>query len=205
MSFAPPAPPVFADCTPRQKAARVLSDVLAPANLVIAQLLLIGAHATGSWPGLGWGLLAALFCGGVPLGIIAYGVRRGRLTDQHIRVRRQRVAPMVLSLASVAAGTALLRGLGAPSEVLALVAAMLVGLVATLLVTVGWQISVHLSVAGGTLTVLLTAFGPVALLGLPLLPAVGWARLVLRAHTPAQVAAGAALGAVSALAFALLR
>ncbi|MEV4192508.1 phosphatase PAP2 family protein [Streptomyces toxytricini] len=205
MTAAPPAPPAFADCTPRQKAARMLSDVLAPAHLVVLLLLVIGLHSTRTAAGLGWGLLAALFCGAVPIGIVRLGVRRGALTDQHIRVRRQRILPMGLSLGSVAAAMGLGHAFGAPREVLALVAAMLVGLATTLLVTVGWQISVHMSVAGGTVMVLWLAFGQAALLAAPLAAAVGWSRLVLRAHTPAQVAAGTALGAVTGLTFALLR
>ncbi|WP_030853401.1 hypothetical protein [Streptomyces sp. NRRL F-4474] len=204
MTFSPPAPPAFADCTPRQKAARVLSDVLAPANLVVALLLLVGWHGTGSWTGLGWGLLAALFCGAVPIAIITVGVRRGALTDQHIRVRRQRVVPMALSLVSVLAGVALLRALGAPADVFALVVAMLVGLVSSLLVTVAWQISIHMSVAGGTVMILLLVFGPAVLPAAAVAAAVGWSRLALRAHTPAQLLAGTALGGTAALTFALL-
>ncbi|MFE1828168.1 hypothetical protein [Streptomyces yangpuensis] len=204
MTFSPPAPPAFADCTPRQKAARVLSDVLAPANLVVALLLVVGGHSTGSWTGLGWGLLAALFCGVVPIGIITVGVRRGALTDQHIRVRRQRVVPMALSLLSVVVGVVLLRVLGAPVPVFALVVAMLVGLVSSLLVTVVWQISIHMSVAGGTVMILLLVFGPVVLPAAAVAAAVGWSRLELRAHTPAQLIAGTALGGTAALAFALL-
>ncbi|MER6199905.1 hypothetical protein ABT234_21350 [Streptomyces sp. NPDC001586] len=204
MTFSPPAPPAFADCSPRQKAARVLSDVLAPANLVVALLLLIGWHSTTSWTGLGWGLLGALFCGVVPIGIIVLGVRRGALTDQHIRVRRQRIVPMGLSLLSVVAGITLLHVLGAPREVFALVVAMLVGLVSSLLVTVGWQISVHMSVAGGTVMILALVFGPPVLPAALIAAAVGWSRLVLRAHTLAQLLAGTALGGTAALTFALL-
>ncbi|MEU9300567.1 hypothetical protein [Streptomyces sp. NPDC048269] len=205
MTFSPPAPPAFAECTPREKAARVLSDVLAPANLVVALLLLIGWHSTTSWSGLGWGLLGALFCGVVPIGIIVLGVRRGALTDQHIRVRRQRVVPMALSLVSVAAGITLLHVLGAPEDVFALVVAMLVGLVSSLLVTVGWQISIHMSVAGGTVMILALVFGPSVLPAALAAAAVGWSRLVLRAHTAAQLLAGTALGGTAALTFALLR
>ncbi|MFE9928968.1 hypothetical protein [Streptomyces sp. NPDC005533] len=204
MTFSPPAPPAFADCSPRQKAARVLSDVLAPANLVVALLLLIGWHSTASWTGLGWGLLGALFCGVVPIGVIVLGVRRGALTDQHIRVRRQRLVPMGLSLLSVVAGITLLHVLGAPGEVFALVVAMLVGLVSSLLVTVGWQISIHMSVAGGTVMILALVFGPPVLPAALIAAAVGWSRLVLKAHTPAQLLAGAALGGTAALTFALL-
>lgn len=205
MTFSPPAQPAFADCTPRQKAARVLTDALAPANLVVGLLLLVGWHSTGSWSGLGWGLLGALFCGVVPIGIVLLGVRRGALTDQHIRIRRQRVVPMGLSLLSVVAGITLLRVLGAPADVLALVVAMLVGLGSSLLVTVGWQISIHMSVACGTVMILLLAFGPALLPAALIAAGVGWSRLVLKAHTAAQLLAGSVLGGTAALTFALLR
>lgn len=163
MTFSPPAPPAFADSSPRQKAARVLSDAL------------------------------------------AFGVRRGALTDQHIRVRRQRLVPMGLSLVSVAAGITLLHVLGAPRDVFALVVAMLVGLATSLLVTVGWQISIHMSVAGGAVMILLLVFGASALSAAPAAAAVGWSRLALKAHTTAQILAGTALGGTAALTFALLR
>ncbi|MFF8769329.1 phosphatase PAP2 family protein [Kitasatospora sp. NPDC015120] len=207
--FVPPEPPAFAAASPRERAARVVTEVLAPVPLVITLLLVVGAHATDGWSGVGWGLLAALFCGVVPLGVIALGVRRGALTDKHIRVRRQRVVPMGVSLLSVVAGVALLYLLDAPAEVGALVVAMLAGLVSALAVTVWWQISLHNAVAGGTAMILLLALGPAspallaAAASLPV--AAGWSRLVLRAHTPAQVVAGTALGGICALVFVLLR
>ncbi|MFG2971796.1 hypothetical protein ACGFYY_02180 [Streptomyces sp. NPDC048331] len=171
---------------------------------MVAPLLLVGRHGTTSWAGLGRGLLAALFCGVVPIGIILLGVRRGALTDRHIRVRRRRVVPMALSLASVVAGVALLHVLGAPRPVFALVVAMLVGLVSSLLVTVGRQMSIHRSVAGGTVMIPLLVLGAPALLAAPVAAAVGRSRPALEAHTPAQLLAGTALGGTAALTFALL-
>ncbi|MFD8783767.1 hypothetical protein [Kitasatospora sp. NPDC059599] len=205
MTFAPPAPPAFSDCTPVQKTAKIITDVLAPANLVTALLLLVGWHSTQSWSGLGWGLVAALFCGVIPISIVLLGVKRGGLTDKHIRVRRQRVVPMALSLVSVVSGIILLYVLGAPTDVSALVVAMLVGLVSSLLVTTGWQISIHNSVAGGTVMILLLVFGPWMLPTALGAAAIGWSRMVLKAHTIWQILAGTALGGTSALAFILLR
>ncbi|MFF1902688.1 hypothetical protein [Kitasatospora sp. NPDC058218] len=205
-AFVPPEPPAFAAASPRERTARIVTETLAPAHLVIALLLLVGAHSTEGWSGTGWGLLAALFCGVVPLGIIALGVRRGTLTDKHIRIRRQRVVPMAASLLSVVAGVALLYALDAPAEVGALVVAMLAGLVSALAVTVWWQVSLHNAVAGGAAMILVLAFGPVVLPLAAAAPvAVGWSRLVLKAHTPAQVLAGTALGGICALVFTLLR
>ncbi|MEU3553329.1 hypothetical protein [Streptomyces fragilis] len=205
-TFVAPPTPTYAEATPRVKAAKALTDLFAPAHLVIGLLLVIGWHSTGGFTGVGWGLLGAFFCGIVPLAIIYLGVRRGKLTDKHIRVRRQRIAPLLATLASVVTGIALLHVLEAPQEVFALVIAMLVGLASALIVTVWWQISVHNAVAGGTVMILLLVFGQALLLPAILFVVVmGWSRRVLKAHTVAQLICGTALGSTAALVFTLLR
>ncbi|WP_016905634.1 hypothetical protein [Streptomyces xiaopingdaonensis] len=204
-TFTPPAPPAYAEAGPGVKAAKVVTEVLAPAHLVVALLLLVGWHSTRSLAGVGWGLLAGAFCGAVPLVFVQLGVRRGRLSDRHVRVRRQRLVPFGASLLSVAGGAALLRALDAPRDVSALVAAMLCGLASVLVVTVWWQISAHNAVAGGTVTILLLVFGLPALPSVLLLLVSGWSRRVLKAHTCAQLVCGTALGAVAAALFAVVR
>jgi hypothetical protein len=79
----------------KTRTARLITDGLAPANLVITILLIIGWHSTNSLTGLGWGLLAALFCGGIPLAVILLGVKRGKWTDKHVKVRQQRAIPLL--------------------------------------------------------------------------------------------------------------
>lgn len=187
------------------RTARLITDTLAPANLVIAILLVIGRHSTGSITGLGWGLLAALFCGGIPFAIIMLGVKRGRWTDKHVRVRRQRAVPLLATMASVLVGIALLVALGAPRELFALVVAMLVGLLITMIVTVWWKVSVHTAVASGVVVILLLAFGPQMAPLLLGVAAVGWSRVALRDHMPAQTVVGALLGGLAAaVVFSLL-
>jgi hypothetical protein len=72
------------------------------------------------------------------------------------------------------------------------------GLVVFGAVTLAWKMSIHAGVAAGTLTVLVALYGPVALAGAPLVVLTCWSRLVLSAHTTAQVMAGALVGAVIA-------
>ncbi|MFD7720622.1 phosphatase PAP2 family protein [Streptomyces sp. NPDC059814] len=186
--------------------ARIVTEVLAPAYLVIAILLIIGWHSTGSAEGLAWGLLAALFCGGIPIAIILFGVKRGSWTDKHVKVRSQRAIPLTATMISVLAGILIQVVFDAPRELFALVIAMLVGLAATMVVTVWWKVSVHTAVAGGVATILTLAFGP-ALAALALVvAAVGWSRVQLRDHTVAQTIVGALLGGVAAaVTFGLLR
>ncbi|MEU4566006.1 phosphatase PAP2 family protein [Micromonospora sp. NPDC023956] len=180
--------------------ARIVTEATAPAVLVTVLLVAVGWHSARSGlGGLGWGLLATLFASGVPIAYILGGVRRGRLTDHHVRLREQRRIPLLVGLASSAGGLALLAALGAPRPVLALVAAGVVGLVVAVSVSHWWKMSIHSAVAGGALVVLASTFGPGLLAGAPLLGLVGWSRVRLGDHTVGQVVAGAALGALVAV------
>jgi hypothetical protein len=178
--------------------ARAATELLAPPNLAVAQLLLVGWHSTLGPAGLGWGLLAATFCGLLPYGIVIAGVRRRRWTDRHLRVRQQRPVPFLAGMASVLAGLAMLLVLDAPRQLVALVVAMLTGLAATLVVTLWWKLSVHTAAAGGTVAILALTFGPALTLTVPAVALVAWSRVRLGDHTPAQTLAGAALGGLVA-------
>ncbi|GLY00970.1 phosphoesterase PA-phosphatase [Actinoplanes sp. NBRC 101535] len=187
--------------------ARLVSEVLAPAVLVAALLIVVGWHA-GDTPGVSrwWGLPGALFAAVIPLGYVLHGVRRGRLTNHHIPERADRRIPLLFGTVSLVAGLALLVALGAPREVLALLAAGGVGLFVFALVTHWWKMSIHGGVAAGTVAALTAVYGPVALLGVPLVLLGGWARIRLTAHTPAQVVVGALAGAlIAGTVFPLLR
>ncbi|PMR61102.1 phosphoesterase PA-phosphatase [Verrucosispora sp. ts21] len=192
---------------PGLRVARIVTELTAPAVLVSLLTVVIGWHsAQGRLSGVGWGLVAVFFASLLPMAYIVGGVRRGRLTDHHVRVREQRRNPLLFGLGSVAAGLALLAVLGAPRPVLALVAAGLVGLVVAVTVSQWWKMSIHSAVAVGTLAVLLVTFGIWVLVATPLLGLVGWSRVRLGDHTPAQVLAGGVLGGlVAAVVFTVLR
>jgi membrane-associated phospholipid phosphatase len=90
--------------------------------------------------------------------------------------------------------------------VVALVGAGGVGLAVALAITLVWKISIHTAVAAGAVVVLALVFGPALLVLAPLVALSGWARVEVGDHTPAQVLAGAAVGAaVAGAAFPLLR
>ncbi|MFG1953730.1 phosphatase PAP2 family protein [Micromonospora sp. NPDC048830] len=156
--------------------------------------------------GLGWALVGALFCSVIPNGLIWWGVRRGRLSDHHIRVREQRRTPLVYGLVSVLVGLALLVGFHAPQPVIAMVVVMFgLGLAVTV-VNLVWKLSIHAAVAAGSAAVLIIVLGPNLLLAAPAVALVGWSRVQLRDHTIGQVIAGAVVGLVVAVpTFLLLR
>ncbi|MDT3397707.1 hypothetical protein RKE29_13785 [Streptomyces sp. B1866] len=189
----------------RRRVARLVTDGLEPKNWIVPLTLAVGWRADGA-AGAGWGLYATVFAAVLPVLFIRFGVRRGRWADRHVGVRRQRLAVLVFVVCSVAAGTLSMALLGAPPEMVALVAAMAATLVVLMAITVAWKVSVHAAVSCGSVVILAFAYGPWALACAPLTAMVGWSRVALRDHTPAQVVAGAALGAaVAGAVFALAR
>lgn len=188
-------------------AARVITELTAPAPVLVALLLAAGgASGRTVTTGLGWGLLAAVFFSIAPFAGILWGVVRGRLTDHHVSQRTQRPLVIVLSLTSFIAGFFVMTAGGAPHELIAVMEALLAAAVVCLLVTLLWKISMHMAVAGCAAALLPPVLGPGALLIWPALIAVGWSRVHLRDHTPAQTIAGSLVGAaVAGLAFASLQ
>jgi len=167
----------------------------------------VAFHSTSSaTAALGWALLAALFASALPLLYVVVGVRRRRVTDRHVRLREQRPRFLVVGIGLVAAGLVLLARLGAPREIVALLAAEIVGLLIALLITLVWKLSIHTASAAGAVVILALVVGPVWLTLLLLVGVIGWARVDLGDHTPAQTALGVLVGAVVAgTIFTLLR
>jgi len=184
----------------RQRVAQLITDVLSPAVLVAGLLLVVAWHsATSAAQALLLGLVAAAAGSFVPITYILRGVRRGRWTDRHVKVREQRKLPILVCLISTLVGTVLLYAVGAPRELVALIASMVASLVLTWPVTVmlRWKVSVHALVAAGAAGALGVVFGPVAWLAWPIAAVVCWSRVVLRDHTVRQVIVGSIIGAVA--------
>ncbi|WP_326823657.1 hypothetical protein OHA77_36335 [Streptosporangium sp. NBC_01639] len=180
-------------------AARWVTGLFAPQVLVIVLPPVVGL-ATDGWSGAGWGLVASALCGGVPAGVILAGVRSGRLDSHHLVDRASRTRPLLVAVVAVLVALVLLASLGAPRLLVATVTAMLAALALTVPITLRWKISFHAAVSAGTVMVLAQVLPavPALVVGTLVVATVCWARVRLRHHTPAQVAAGAVVGAGSA-------
>ena len=200
-------PAMLSQLPVRKKVARSVADILAPAPTVAGLLLVVTWHNTPTTAeALLWTGVTIVLGSLLPLLYILLQVRRGRLTDRHVRLREQRLRPLLVGTMSLLALLAVLVIGGAPRELVALVSALVLGLVIGTLVTLFWKISGHVGVVAGAVVVLALDVGP-ALLGLaPVVLLVGWARVEVGDHTPAQALGGAGLGAVVAgVMFTLLR
>ncbi|WP_156756077.1 hypothetical protein [Actinokineospora pegani] len=178
--------------------ARAVSEVFAPAVVVLVLPLAVAWSATGGSPlwTLVWGLEVALFSSVLPMAFIVRGARRGRWDTHHVRDREHRTVPLLFGLASTLIGLLVLVVGGAPRQVPALSLAMLATLVVCIAITRRWKVSLHAAVAGGAVAMTTLLYGPWSLLLLAPLVAVGWSRVVLGEHTVAQVVVGTLLGPV---------
>ncbi|MGP0222004.1 MULTISPECIES: phosphatase PAP2 family protein [unclassified Paenarthrobacter] len=174
--------------------ARGLTEVFQP-PVVVTLLLLISPAIEPGFPGTAWfGALAAFFTCVLPLGYVLVLVKLGRITDHHVSDRRQRTPLLLLSLVSVLAGLAVLQWLHGPASVSVMIIALIGGIAVLAVVSAFWKMSGHGSAISAAAVIVVLMFGPAWSPVLLLIPAVGWSRVVLRAHTLGQVIAGSLFG-----------
>lgn len=178
----------------KNRVARVITEALQP-PITVGLLLLLSPAMEPGFPGTVWfGAVAVLFVCVLPLAAVVVLVRLGKVTDHHVSDRKQRAPVLAMSTVSLLAGLAVLLAINAPYSVIVVVLAIVGGVVVLAVISLFWKISGH---AGA---IALTTVITVLILGVPwiplllLIPAVGWSRVVLRAHTVAQVVAGALVG-----------
>lgn len=170
--------------------------------MVITLQLLISPLSGPGFPGtIVYGALAALFVCVLPLLLLLGLVRLGKVTDHHVSNRGQRAPVLLMALASVVAGLLVLVAVGAPPSVVVMVLAIVGGIVVIGAVSPFWKISGHAAAISSSAVITALMLGPAWLPLLLLIPAVGWSRVVLRAHTVGQVVAGSLVGGLVMPAF----
>ena len=180
----------------RNHTARWLTEVFQPPVVVSIQLLISPLTEAG-FPGtMGYGALAALFVCVLPLVVLLVLVRLGKVTDHHVSDRRQRAPVLLMALACIAVGLLVLDTVNAPQSVTAMVLAVVGGVAVMAAVSPFWKMSGHAAAVSCAAVVLVLMLGAAWAPLLLLVPAVGWSRVVLRAHTPGQVVAGSLFGGV---------
>jgi hypothetical protein len=178
----------------KNRTARWLTEIFQPPVVVTVQLL-ISPMIEAGFPGtVVYGALAALFVCVLPLFLLLGLVRLGKVTDHHVSNRKQRAPVLLMALASVLAGLLVLAAVGSPRSVLVMVLAIVAGILVLAAVSPFWKISGHAAAISSSALICVLMLGPAWLPLLMLIPAVGWSRVVLRAHSAAQVVAGSLFG-----------
>lgn len=174
----------------------MISDVLSPPVIWgVLAFPIAFREADSRDQALLWAFTYTIMVCILPAIYIGLMVWRGRISDIHLKERKERIGPFIVSLIGTGLAWAMLNLMGAPPLLPVFALVSLVLLLTMTLVTLVWQISMHsMSIACAVVaTGALYGLGP-ALLISPLIPVVGVARIKLRRHTLAEVIAGGLLG-----------
>ena len=181
---------------PRRVAvARWCSDVGSPPVFTALTLAQGASHGqAGAGTVVAWSLGLSLLLAGVPLAYVLMLVQRGRVTDIHLPLRRERRGPIAVTLIAAVAAIVVARELAAPRLLQQVLLAALLQTLLLGLITLWWQISFHTAAAALFAGVAVVLWGPSASPLLLLVALIGWARVELDRHTLAQVLAGSVVG-----------
>jgi len=173
--------------------AYVVSTVLSPPVLAAAMIAIAAAASrlAVAWIWAGTALVLSLLA---PIGYVLWLFRRGLVSDLDVQRREERARPLVFTLAAMLTAVVILRLVPAPPALLAVTGAQLTQTALVLIITLRWKISVHGAAVAACVALLLFVLGHQATPALLALPLVGWSRVHLHRHTPAQTVAGAAMG-----------
>jgi membrane-associated phospholipid phosphatase len=178
--------------------ARTISQLFHPVILGVVSILIVGLLGVEpAREGALWGLLCAGLQVLPPMAFFTVRLRQGAYSDDDVSVRSQRNELYLFGIVNLAVGLIVLRLLGAPAPILAMISAAAVISLAAWLINFFWKISVHASSMGSTATLAALYSEPLGLALWLCALALGWARVRTRNHTPLQVVAGLALATLA--------
>ncbi|MFZ0545932.1 MAG: hypothetical protein WAM60_10870 [Candidatus Promineifilaceae bacterium] len=185
--------------------ARTFSNIISPPVIFAVLGLALALAEAGLWPGLLWAAVFGFFVSLAPILFILYMMRIGRISDLHMNTRQERYLPYLVSTVTSAVVLVGIYFFDGPELLSCLTVLNIVVLIILGLVNTFWLISIHTASISAATVIAGLVFGLWAAVALiPLLLMVCWARLYLRRHTLAQVAAGLLLGLVATLVMAAM-
>ncbi|WP_261620168.1 MULTISPECIES: hypothetical protein [Pseudarthrobacter] len=188
----------FAVITPSvmQRVARISTEVAQPPLVLSLLLILAAVRDGGGVVALIPGLVAAVTICLAPLLVVVLLARRGKLTDHHVGDKKQRRPVMLWTLGSALVGCGILTLINTPVAVWALIAGILGGILALIIVSPFWKVSGHAMTLGGATISSAMLFGVWSIPFVIAAPLVCWSRVYLKDHTLSQVLAGFVTGLV---------
>jgi hypothetical protein len=180
----------------KETLARLTTNVLSPFLTSFIVIVLLAFKSTDSTAeALKWASISAALSVLPVLAVVIYLVRRKKLDGVFMNPRQQRTGIYLLAGALGAIGYGLLWYFKAPELLAVTFAAGLAAIVVFVVINLFWKISVHTAFMSGAVAILIIVYGAMAAWAVLLLPPIAWARMELKQHTVAQVAAGAIIAA----------
>jgi len=180
----------------RKTIATFITNVLNPFLVGFVIIVLLSFEGTDTTANaLKWAAISLALSVLPVLAVVLLLVHRKKLDAVFENPRRQRTGIYLLASALGIFGWWLLRLLNAPEELEATFAAGTAAVLVFTLINLWWKISVHTAFMTGAAAVLIINYGAPAAWMVLLIPAVIWARIELKQHTPMQAGVGAILTA----------
>ncbi|MCL4538637.1 MAG: PAP2 family protein [Bacteroidetes bacterium] len=180
----------------KQRAALTISYILMPTTFAVVAFPLLVFLTPQNSDRAVIVVVSVLFGAVLPFLYLLLLLHRQRVTRLDVPVREQRTIPYLVTVVIYFAGSVLLYVLGASVIVSALMLCYATNTLVISAINTRWKISAHAMGASGPLTALAVTFGWLVLPFFLIVPIVAWARVELKAHTRAQVVAGAFLGII---------
>lgn len=187
------------------KAARILSDIAAPPVLFAALgFALALADRSRQENLLAAAVFAVLICL-VPLGIVLYLYKTGRISDMHMSDTNERNLPYLVGVICAVLAFGAASAIGAARPMLGLILCSVLGLTILGLINLRWLISNHTASATMAALVMGFQYGETATLAMtPLVGLIFAARIYLKRHTTLQLIAGILVGLGCAMTVSVL-
>lgn len=176
--------------------ARILSTIFNPFLTALALFVILSHIQARTTQQFWWMIFVSTFFTSIgPMLCIFWLYASDRISDLDMSVREEREKVFGIFVVFYLLGTLTLWALKMPSLLIAMMAGYTLSTIIIQYITRYWKISTHALGITAPLVALCLLYGVQPLPFLPLIPAVCWARVYLKAHTVAQVIAGAALAA----------
>ncbi len=181
----------------RERIASLTSNILNPFLVSPVLILLLSFKSTSSTlDAVKWSLILIAVSILPVFSVIIYLVRSQKLEGPFINIRKQRTKIYLLAGVGASVGSIILYYFGAPLILVAAFVAGLSGVIIFMCINLLWKISFHTAFVAASVTALIILYGSIAAVTVVLVPLIAWARIELKHHSLAQVAAGALLAAL---------
>ncbi len=180
------------------RVARIFSNVVSPSVMFAVIGLAVAWKELPFWEGLLWAAVYGFWVSLMPILLVVYMLRTGRISDLHMSNTRERRLPYLASVIGSLIALAIIQLFNGPDLLRCLAIFSTLELAALAVITNFWLISIHAtSIASVTIISGLVFGWWTLILLLPLVVTVCWVRLYLRRHNVQQVVAGLALGVIT--------
>ena len=187
------------------RAARLFSNIVSPPVMFAVLGLAFALVERPLLEGLLWAAVYGFFVSLLPILVVLYLLKTGRIAELHMSNTGERHLPYVIAVLSALTAYLLITQLGGPGLLACLALFNAIELFLLGVINFFWLISLHSTGIVATFLLVGLVFGWAAsMIVLPFVFLVSWVRLYLKRHTPMQVLAGAALGAVVVYGMTLL-